>query len=127
MSNVTIRTNRNWHEFKCRAEVPVKILTDQFDWMIPESIRDKPELVKKWCRGIDGPEPELEDNTGDYWDGFFCYRGYWEHASEYIRIPTPADHPFAYWDGVKNDSMSTGTLIKLDKDGERYQVASFCS
>lgn len=132
-----IRTNHNWHEFKCRAEVPVKILTNQFDWMIPKSIRDKPELVKKWCRGIDGPEPELEDNTGDYWDGFFCYRGYWEHTSEYTRITEntsnsfthniPKGDPLGYWDGIKHDSMSTGTLIKLDKDGERYQVASYRS
>lgn len=135
MSKVIIRTNRNWHEFKCRAEVPIKILTNRFDWMIPKSIRDNPELVKAWCKGVE--RPELEDKNGDYWDGFFCYHGYWEHSSEYTRInndPTnsfepiiPKDHPMAYWDGVKHDSMSTGTLIKLDKEGERYQVASFCS
>ena len=130
-----IRTNHNWHEFKCRAEVPVKILTSQFDWMIPESIRDKPELVKAWCKGE--RRPELEDMNGDYWDGFFCYHGYWEHASEYTRITentadipafhAPKDSPLLHWEGIKHDSMSTGTLIKLDKDGERYQVASYRS
>lgn len=135
MANLTIRTNHHWYEFKCRAEVPRKIIKNQFDWMIPESIRDKPELVNDWCKGVQ--RPELEDISGDYWDGFFCHHGYWEHTSEYTRVTqgttnsfthnVPKDDPMGYWDGVKHDSMSTGTLIKLDKDGERYQVATFCS
>ena len=123
MANFTIRTNHHWYEFKCRAEVPRTILKSQFDWMIPESIRDKPELVNDWCKGVD--RPELEDMTGDYWTGFFNHHGYWYHTADFMRMSEQS--PLGQWDGASHDSMSTGVLIKLDKDGERYQVATFCS
>ena len=119
------RTNHNWHEFKCRAEVPLKVLTSQFDWMIPKTIQDKPELVKKWHKGIDGPEPELEDNTGDYWNGFIQYQGYWYWSGDFIRMQP--DNPLGQegWDGYHSESMSTGVVLRVSDNFERYQIGSY--
>jgi hypothetical protein len=55
---------------------------------------------------------------GDTFDGFFRYLGHWYHTSEFMRLDsTPG------WDGAAGDSYFSATLIKLSRDGERYQVA----
>ena len=60
----------------------------------------------------------------DVVDGFFCYRGYWYHLDQFMRS---SGGPLAEWDGVLNDSYFSGVAIKVSRDGERYQVATFYS
>lgn len=115
MTSIKVRTNRHWYAFKCRAEVPRKVLLSQFDWMIPKAIRGNAEAIENWRKG-EG------DDVGDYWDGFFCHRGFWQHTSEYMRCESLPD-----WHGAHHDSMSCGTLLRLNDDGDRYQIATFCS
>ena len=59
----------------------------------------------------------------DVIDGFFCYRGRWYHIDQFMRC----GGPLAEWDGVLNDSFFSGVAIKVSRDGERYQVATFYS
>lgn len=120
---IVVRTNRNWHDFKCRAEVPKKFLLTQFDWMIPKEIRNNFELVKAWCKGEE--RAELEDISGDYWDGFFKYQGYWYHTADFMRTPT--DSPLGTWEGYKSESMTTGIVVNWNDDCDRYQVGSYCT
>lgn len=56
-------------------------------------------------------------------DGFFKYQNTWYHLSEFERVPVSSD--LAGWDGIKNESFSTGVLIKLSRDGEEYIAASY--
>lgn len=110
---IVITTNKQWREFKCRSEVPRKLLLAQFDWMIPGNIRGNAEALESWRKG-EG------DDCGDYWDGFVCYQGYWEHASQYMRTEA-----FEGWEGAHADSMTTGTVIRVHPDGARYQIGSY--
>lgn len=57
----------------------------------------------------------------DATDGFFKYKNTWYHFDQFMRSPIKG------WDGYLNDSMSTGVLIKVSRDGEQYQVAVFAS
>jgi hypothetical protein len=117
--NLTVRSNHQWRKFSYRSEVPKKVLLDQFDWMIPESIRENPELVDLWCKG--------EDDSPDYTDEFFCYQGCWYHTSNFMQAALDLPKPFAGWHGALSDSISTGVIIKLSDDRESYQVATFRS
>jgi hypothetical protein len=99
MSEIKIRTNRNWRKFKHRYEVPAKVLASQFDWT-----------------------NEAHAEHGDYSDGFFEYRGCWYHLADFVR----AGHDgFPGWDGYAGDSYFSGVLIKLSPDGEEYQIATY--
>lgn len=95
---MTIRTNRQWRQFKYREEVPAKVLADQFDW----TDRDHKE-------------------HGDYSDGFIHYRGVWYHLADFERTS------LAGWDGQHCDSFFSGVLVKVAPDGETYQIATFYS
>jgi hypothetical protein len=119
MTTLTVRSNRHWRSFCYRNEVPVKVLRSQFDWMIPKEIRSDERLVDQWCKGL--------DESSDYVDGFFRYRGYWYHTSDFMRIALHLPSKFAGWHGAHNDSAFSGTIIKLADDGEMYQIATFCS
>jgi len=51
------------------------------------------------------------------WDGFFCYRGYWEHTSEYTTKIGNNNLSFGYIgipsSGLKDDERNTkSTVIK---------------
>jgi len=94
MSKPKVYTNKHWRQFKYREEVPDQVLAEQFDY-------------------LDG---EI--------DGFFCYRSYWYHTSDFMMFDRHA--PFdEYWDGYSSDSFFSGVLIKLADDGEEYQVATY--
>ena len=91
-----IYTNNHYRQFKYRNEVPAKILED-FDWL-------------------------TEDMGGS--DGFIHYRNRWYHVSEFMKFDQHA--PFdPKWDGYISDSFFSGILIKLQKDCETYQVATY--
>ena len=96
MTKPKIYTNWHWRQFKYRYEVPDKILADQFDHL----------------------------PTDEAIDGFFYYRGYWYHTSDFMRFDQHA--PFdEYWNGYSSDSFFSGVLIKCNEDGETYQVATY--
>ena len=119
--NVILTTDNKWRETKQRPEVPKSVLKRQFDWMMPESIRGNPNKIDTWCRG----EFDEDSDTGDYYDGFFKYNNTWYHLSNYMRFTGGWPDEFKGWDGYENSSMSTGTVIKISPDGERYKVGSF--
>lgn len=89
---LSIRTNHQWREFTYRWDVPERILKSEFDW--------------------------TDDDDAD---GYFQYKGYWYHVSQFMRTDLEG------WHGIHNDSFFSGVLIRLADDGERFQVATFCS
>ena len=57
---------------------------------------------------------------GEDSDGFINWRGHWYHTSEFMRV-----EGIPGWTGIKNESFSSGVLLKLSSNGERYQIASY--
>lgn len=53
-------------------------------------------------------------------DVYFKRSGTWHHLDQFMRDGTPAG-----WDGILNYSFSNGLLIKVSRDGERYQVGYY--
>ena len=84
-------TNNNWRNFVYRSDVPADILADQFDWA----------------------------SGDDYTDGFFRYRSYWYHISEFT-----SGAPVDGWQGFQADTFFSGVAINISSDGEQYQVAT---
>jgi hypothetical protein len=95
---VTIRTNRNWRAFCYRDEVPATVLQSQFDHL----------------------------NEDDALDGFFSYKGYWYHTSDFLRMEGLAIE-LPGWDGYTSDSYFSGVVLKLSSDGERYRIGTYCT
>jgi hypothetical protein len=91
MSELVIYTDNKWKNFKYGYEVPKKVLKSQFDYL-----KDGEEL-----------------------DGFFKYRNYWYHLSDFMTTTIPK------WDGAAGDSYFSGVLIKVSKDGEKYKAAHY--
>lgn len=83
-----IKFKTPWRNFKYRYEVPKRVLKDQFDHL-----------------------------SDDDMDGYFKFRRYWYHLSDFERTSIPG------WDGVHGDSYFSGVLLKVSKDGEQYQAA----
>jgi hypothetical protein len=100
----TIKTNNHWRQFKYRDEVPASILASQFDWT------DKDH-----------------EEHGDYSDGFLEYRGVWYHLGDFMAIRGVTEPPFSDWTGSHGDSFFSGVLIRLSRDGEEYQIATYYS
>jgi hypothetical protein len=92
---INIRTNHNWHKFKTRHDVPKRTLAKEFDW--------------------------VDDET---YDGFIRRYKDWFHLSEFERISGYSPE-LKDWDGIKNFTFSSGLLIKLNDDGERYKIAYY--
>lgn len=92
----TIKTNFHWRDFKYRDEVPAKVLAEQFNHL------------------------EEEDAI----DGFFKYRGWWYHVSDFLRLEN-AMLIQKGWQGYHADSYFSGRLLRVSNDGERYQVATY--
>lgn len=97
MSELSIKTDNKWKNFKYFNEVPSRVLKRQF--------------------------AHLEEGEAD--DGFFKFKGYWYHLSDFMTASgNPA---LKGWDGYASDSYFSGTLIKLSSDGEQYKVAQYFS
>jgi len=97
MSDLTIKTDNRWKNFKYRDEVPADILASQFDY------QDEEDTI----------------------DGFFEYHGTWYHLDQFMRIPEGSG--MGDWDGYAGDSYFSGVLIKLASDGEQYKVGRYTS
>lgn len=97
--SITITSDEKIKQFKYRHEVPAKILKDHFGHLSED------EAV----------------------DGFFKYRGYWYHLSDFMRItPGMAPH-FNRWSGYLSDSFFSGIVIMLLGDMETYKIGRFYS
>jgi hypothetical protein len=100
---VTIKTDHKWRNLVYRSDVPASVLKSQFDYL-------------------------SEDDDGA--DGFFCYRGWWYHVSDFMAVDYKGDQdPFAdgHWDGYANDSYFSGVVVKFDKDCERVMCGTYFS
>ena len=103
-SVLNIRTDDKWKDFVYGADVPEKVRRDWFDW--------------------------VDDAESDSY--FIKYKNSWYHLSEFIRtagggsagdaLPRLVE---AGWDGIKNESYSSGVLIKVSPDGEQYKIAYY--
>ena len=91
MSELVIYTDNKWKNFKYGYEVPAKVLNNQF--------------------------AHLQDRR--HTDGFFKYRNYWYHLSDFMQTDIPK------WDGYAGDSYFSGVLLKTSKDFERYKVGHY--
>jgi len=100
MYKLQITTNNHDREFKYQYEVPKKVL-ERYDHL------------------------DMYDKI----DGWICYKGHWSHISDYVKTPKGFYHGQCRveWHGFKNDSMSSGTLIKLNDEEETYRIGWFVS
>jgi hypothetical protein len=94
---LSIVTNNRFRDFVYRSDVPEKVLADQFDHMSEED-------------GV---------------DGFFQYRGYWYHLSDFMGIENNPE--MAGWQGYSSDSAFSGVLICVSRDGESVKVGRYYS
>jgi hypothetical protein len=95
MANV--KTNNQWRDFVYRADVPAKVLAGQFSHL------------------------DIDDSL----DGFFQYRGYWYHLSDFLRLEVGLAVELPAWDGYYSDSYFSGVVVKISRDGERYRVGTY--
>jgi hypothetical protein len=99
MSELTIKTDHKWKAFRCRYEVPKRVLARDFDYQ------------------------DEDDAT----DGFFKYRGVWYHLDQFMRIEHSPDSQFSTWHAYAGDSFFSGMVIRVSSDGEQYQVGTYYS
>lgn len=93
-----IVTDHKWHDFKCRHDVPDKVLKDRFSHL---------------------------DEYNNF-DNFFKYKNYWYHISDFMRVERlHGNDEFHLWHGYLNDSFFSGVLIKIDDDNEKYMVGIY--
>lgn len=97
VGEVIIRSDYRWKDFVYRYDVPAKVLKDQFDWT----------------------------NEEDYSDSFFKHHNIWYHTSQFMRVQEGGDFAKDGWDGYEADSFSSGTVLRLSKDGEQYMVGTY--
>lgn len=103
-SVIHVRTDDKWKDFVYGYEVPERVRKGEFDW--------------------------LDDAEGS--DNFFKYHGTWYHLSEFTRTAGGGaagqgspELVKAGWQGIKNESYSSGVLVAVSRDGEQYKVASY--
>ena len=97
-----IVTNNRERYFVYGHEVPAKVMAEQFDHL---------------------------DDVSKCIDGFFKYRNYWYHISDFIRVEDRHgdgdDGFFSAWDGYASDSFFSGIVIKFFDDCESYKVGTY--
>lgn len=96
---ISVKTNNHWRDFVYRSAVPADILADRFEWT----------------------------NEDDHSDGFFNYKGWWYHLDEFSVIRGLTEDPFAGWDAYHGDSFFSGVVIRINKDGDAYQIGTYMS
>jgi hypothetical protein len=88
-----ITTDHKWRQFKYRYEVPAAVLADRFNYLSED----------------DAP------------DGFFNYRGWWYHTSDFeYRAPDT----IGGFDGIHCDSFYSGVVLKISANGETYRAGT---
>lgn len=97
---MNIQTDKKWKKFKYRNEVPRRVLKSQFEHL----------------------------DEDDASDGFFKYRNYWYHLSDFQVLPKGDDFGKpGEWDGYLSDTFFSGVLLKMARDGEEYKAGRFWS
>ena len=94
-----IQSNYHWRPFLYRHDVPPAVLASEFDWLDAEADA-----------------------------GFFKYRGWYYHLSEFTGTAGLDAFGMAamdVWDGHKGDSYFSGIVVRLSDDGEQYQVGTY--
>lgn len=97
--HLIIKSDHRWKEFKHREEVPKRVLAGQFDYQDPE----------------------------DSSSGFMKWRSFWYHLDQFSRLPEGSPEAKLGWQGYLSESMSTGMLVKVSRDGDEYQIATYRS
>lgn len=101
MSDLTIKTDRKWRNFKYGYEVPDKVIVQYF--------------------------PHLNNDDGDASDGFIHYRRRWYHVSDFMAVTEGNPLEEMGFDGYLNDTYFSGVAIEISRDGEQYRIATFYS
>ena len=95
--NLVIKSDRKWRPFVYRHEVPIEILSSEFDYQDPEN----------------------------EFTGFFKYKGTWYHLDQFTSTDGYKGVIPVQWNGIKNETFSSGVLIEISEDGEQYRVAYY--
>jgi len=102
MKSLQIITNNHTRQFLYSNKVPQDILDNQFDYLDQE----------------------------DCLDGFFKYRGYYYHLSDFMRIDKSnkkTSGEFQEYSGYVSETVWSGVLIKILDNCETFQVATYLS
>lgn len=97
---LSIKSQNTWRNFIYRSDVPAKVLASDFDY------QDENEAV----------------------DGFMHYRGVWYHLDQFMRLEGPWENGSLGalgWQAYHSDSAFSGVVIKISRDGERYQIGTY--
>lgn len=97
VGGLLVRSDQRWKDFTYGADVPEAIRKNEFDW--------------------------LDDAEGS--DHFFQHHGTWYHLSQFMRVETGGDLAKAGWEGYHSDSFSTGVVVKVSDDGDKYKVGTY--
>lgn len=92
-----VTTDHKWKNFKCGYEVPARIHAE-YDWLDEE----------------------------EKYNGWLCYRHRWYHVSDFLRIDGNGPLAGEGWNGAHGDSYFSGVVIRLSRDGEMYQIGTYC-
>ena len=97
---ITVKTNSQWRFLVNRHDVPAKVLADQFAHL------------------------DEDENL----DGFFCYRGWWYHLSDFMRLDGVGfGEDLTGWQGYTSDSAFSGVIVKLSRDGDSVMCGTYFS
>ena len=93
---LTVKTNHQWRDLVYRVDVPAKVMADQFSHLGEDEI-----------------------------DGFFEYRGYWYHVSDFMTVDK--NSPLDGWQGYASDSYFSGIVVKFSEDMEQVIAGTYFS
>lgn len=97
---ITVKTNRQYRWLVLGTDVPAAVMADQFSHL------DSDERL----------------------DGFFCYKGWWYHTSDFMRLDRVGfGEELEGWQGYTSDSVFSGVVIALDRDGEQVMCGTYFS
>jgi hypothetical protein len=96
---LTVKSDLKWKHFKYGYEVPKSVLKKQFDY--------------------------LDDDEAH--DGFFEFRDYWYHLSDFMVTPDKSTLHKAGWQAYASDSYFSGVVITVSDDGESYIAGTYYS
>lgn len=95
MSQLTLKTDHKWKQFRYGYEVP--------------------DDVKK----------EYEDVDANLYDGWIKYLKRWYHISDFFKFGDNYDPILKGWDGYYAQCAFWGLVIKVSKDGECYMIGNY--
>jgi hypothetical protein len=75
------------------------------------------------------PDKVMRDQFShlDNMDGFFKYRDWWYHLSDFMLVDEHSPLREHGWHGYHSDSYFSGVVIKTHPDGGEYMVGTYMS